>query len=330
MKIAYISERELNGQPDNGGSLKDRRVIELLNDIPFLSTEVFVFSVSAYTKWHILWSDSWRPAEKHNFKGFDLLIISAMPTSPFINFYMSLPYKKVFYYGDSQFHELKNSKGIYSLWSRFLALRERKILKTYKIFYLGLDEVESLPASLRKNALIMPFYVKRIAGGNFFQRTGRAVVIGDFGYYPNRDCIRSIAQCPRRSKVEIAVYGLNIPSRYISLDCIRVVGYVATLEEIFKGARCLIYPSNLGLGIKNKVLEALSFGIPVVGLNAAVTNIPESVGSGVLICKSVLELVDTISSGELERQAKASKSYIRNYHGLEHCQRVLLDGFKQI
>ena len=64
----------------------------------------------------------------------------------------------------------------------------------------------------------------------------------------------------------LRVYGSNIPSALKSLENDHLVleGYVDTLDLVFEKCRVFVVPLLSGAGIKGKVLEAMSWGVPMV------------------------------------------------------------------
>lgn len=68
------------------------------------------------------------------------------------------------------------------------------------------------------------------------------------------------------SKLEFLIIGGN-PNYNLSAyesERVHVIGYVEDIGDYFKNSLCLVAPLLLGAGIKIKVLEALSAGLPVV------------------------------------------------------------------
>ena len=66
--------------------------------------------------------------------------------------------------------------------------------------------------------------------------------------------------------VKFLIYGASLPSTFekIESDDVIMKGYVKDLWEVFKSCRVFVAPLLSGAGIKGKVIEALSYGIPSV------------------------------------------------------------------
>ena len=50
----------------------------------------------------------------------------------------------------------------------------------------------------------------------------------------------------------------------LSNDAFALVGFVDSIAELYRGTRVAIVPMRIGAGVKNKTMEALQFGVPVV------------------------------------------------------------------
>jgi len=108
----------------------------------------------------------------------------------------------------------------------------------------------------------------------FAQRRGAAFVAGWLGGYPspNTDALewfvgRVLPVLKRRLPwVLLTVTGANPPAEMLGLagPSVRFVGHVADLADLYDAVRVAVVPTRYGAGIKNKALEALQFGVPVV------------------------------------------------------------------
>jgi glycosyltransferase involved in cell wall biosynthesis len=66
--------------------------------------------------------------------------------------------------------------------------------------------------------------------------------------------------------VKLKVVGSKAPQEVLDLEgpTVEVLGYVADLDEAFAHARVFVAPLLAGAGIKGKVIEAMSKGVPSV------------------------------------------------------------------
>jgi glycosyltransferase involved in cell wall biosynthesis len=96
---------------------------------------------------------------------------------------------------------------------------------------------------------------------------------GNMGYHPNVDAVLYFGEqiLPHIWRAvpnaQFTVVGTNPPPavRRLARDPrITITGYVSDIRPFFNGASVAVCPLRIGAGIQNKLLEALSMGIPVV------------------------------------------------------------------
>jgi glycosyltransferase involved in cell wall biosynthesis len=117
------------------------------------------------------------------------------------------------------------------------------------------------------------------------------IFVGDFLYAPNKDVAHHLATVvlPRvRQWVPNARLWLvgNEPSAEIQAlanDHLTVTGYVPEVQPYLARATAFVSPLRLGSGIKNKVLEALAMGCPLVATPLSVDGIAVTDGHNALI-----------------------------------------------
>lgn len=101
---------------------------------------------------------------------------------------------------------------------------------------------------------------------------GRMMFVGGFKHQPNVDAVghfcaailpRIHAEAPTATLV---IAGSDPPPSVSALarDRIEVLGYVPDLSPLLRSAAILVAPLRYGAGLKGKVGEAMSFGVPVV------------------------------------------------------------------
>jgi len=101
--------------------------------------------------------------------------------------------------------------------------------------------------------------------------------VGGFDHAPNVDAVLYfcehilplvVAELP---DVVFHVVGSNMPEHILNLRSshINPVGYVADLREVFDRVRVFVAPLRYGAGLKGKVGQSMSFGVPVVGTSIA-------------------------------------------------------------
>lgn len=99
---------------------------------------------------------------------------------------------------------------------------------------------------------------------------GRLLFTGNFDYAPNREAARHLAlvifPLIRASwpNVTLQLVGRNPPSDVIGLPGVTTTGFVDDIVACYRSAEVFVCPLLSGAGVKNKILEALSTGMPIV------------------------------------------------------------------
>ena len=108
--------------------------------------------------------------------------------------------------------------------------------------------------------------------GNSFPARKGLVFIGNFLHRPNTDAIHYFMQeiyplvreaIPEVTLFIVGDHALPELAAYASND-VTITGYVADVDPIFQNCRVFIAPLRFGSGIKGKIGQALSYGLPVV------------------------------------------------------------------
>jgi glycosyltransferase involved in cell wall biosynthesis len=155
---------------------------------------------------------------------------------------------------------------------------------------------ESLPSALR--TVVIPNGVDRVD----VTRTDRSmeiVFVGNFGYTPNQRAATTLATeiLPRvRTEVpeaRLALVGADPPPAIAALagDFVRVTGWVPDVVPCLARAACFVAPMTRGAGIKNKVLEAMAAGVPVVTTPMGNDGIEATDGVEILLAATIEDIV---------------------------------------
>ncbi|HUZ50382.1 MAG TPA: glycosyltransferase [Candidatus Dormibacteraeota bacterium] len=134
---------------------------------------------------------------------------------------------------------------------------ERKLLSA-----LGADHVFVIPNLHDPEIIESPGYLER--SGLLF--------IGGYNHTPNVDAVRWLCSdiMPlvwlEHPEIGLTLLGSNPPESVLALqsDRVRVPGYVPDVSSYFGSARVFVAPLRYGAGLKGKVGQALSHGLPVV------------------------------------------------------------------
>ena len=129
--------------------------------------------------------------------------------------------------------------------------------------------LQSLPGSLVE---VVPNIHPEVKDFEWRGRGDYVMFVGGFRHPPNVDAVIHFTTAiwplirARRPELRFRVVGTAKPPEVLALDGdgVEIVGFVADLEPLYREARAALAPLRVGAGMKGKVGEALSLGVPVV------------------------------------------------------------------
>jgi GT2 family glycosyltransferase len=132
---------------------------------------------------------------------------------------------------------------------------------------------------------------------NGFGQRKNIIFIGGFGHPPNEDALlwfaREVFPFVKNEirDIKFIVMGSNPTPKVRELQSneIEVTGYVPDISGYFDNARVFVAPLRYGAGLKGKVLQAMSYGLPVVTTPVGAEGIPLTDGENVLIAKDAAD-----------------------------------------
>ncbi len=155
------------------------------------------------------------------------------------------------------------------------------------------DPEQELLAELAPQAKVIVLsnvHDRHESGRPFGQRSG-LLFVGGFRHPPNADAVLWYANevLPRiRTRlpgVKSYVVGADPPAtiRALATDDLVIAGFVPDLTPYLEGCRVSISPLRYGAGVKGKVNQAMSFGLPVVATTPSIEGMHLTPGSDVLV-----------------------------------------------
>jgi glycosyltransferase involved in cell wall biosynthesis len=138
-------------------------------------------------------------------------------------------------------------------------------------------------------------------GRPFAQRAG-LLFVGGFRHPPNTDAVLWYANdvLPRiRTSlpgVKSYIVGADPPAtiRSLATDDLVIAGFVPDLTPYLEGCRVSISPLRYGAGVKGKVNQAMSFGLPVVATTPSIEGMHLRPGSDVLVGDDPAAFADAV------------------------------------
>ena len=130
----------------------------------------------------------------------------------------------------------------------------------------------------------------------------KLLFVGSFKHEPNVDAILYFCNeifpllLEMNSNFTLEVIGPNPPESVQALqsDKIFIRGFIENLDECYRKAHISIAPLRFGAGMKGKIGEALSFGLPVVTTRIGAEGFGLSVGVNILIAETSLDFAESI------------------------------------
>ncbi|MCA9913404.1 MAG: glycosyltransferase, partial [Anaerolineae bacterium] len=144
------------------------------------------------------------------------------------------------------------------------------------------DELHSLNPALSleviPNGIDLEFFTQ---GEDQPREAATLLFVGNYEYAPNVDAARLLVQeiLPRVRQAipdaRLQLVGNAPPPELLALasDAVEITGRVPDVRPYLAQATAFVCPLRLGAGLKNKVLEALAMGIPVVATPLSVDGI---------------------------------------------------------
>lgn len=226
--------------------------------------------------------------------------------------------------------------GSYSEYlKKVMCVQEQTYLRNFDgIVVFSDDDKRALSGWLEEERVhVSPF---PISGGSkscdeYFQ--GRFSFVGTEEHFPNRDGLEWLAReiWPQIAKQApgsiLKIIGLwsEASRRRYSTAGIEFTGYVADLDDAIRGSIMLV-PLRIGSGIRVKLLDAMSQGVPAVSTSIGCEGIPARDGIDILVRDDAAEFaaaaVGLSNHSELRaRLANAGKDLVAAHYSPEQVRK---------
>lgn len=116
---------------------------------------------------------------------------------------------------------------------------------------------------------------------------------------------------------------------------VKILGFVEDIGPYFSECICLVAPLLLGAGIKVKILEAMSAGVPVLTNEIGIEGIGAEPGKEYLHCETEKEYADAIQDlftnrEQAEKIGQDGRDYVKKNFDLEKKYQELLDRMEKL
>lgn len=213
------------------------------------------------------------------------------------------------------------SRTIWTLTERDKAAVERICRRSARVDVMpvGVDTAFFAPSGMRRNR-------------------GEVLFLGHLGATFNRDALEFfVAEIyPRLSasaRFSVTVVGGHLPKTlepFGLLPNVEVVGSVGDVRPYLHRATCLVIPLRFGGGLRIRILEAMSSGIPIVCSGVAIAGMPFETGRDFVLAESAEEFAGGIlrlleDEALCAGMAASARDSVRNSYAVDAQQRKLID-----
>ena len=138
--------------------------------------------------------------------------------------------------------------------------------------------------------------------------------------------------------LECEIVGLFPSKRLLKLRAsgLKVIGYVPNLSDIVYSWNVFFCPLRSGAGVKNKILQCLAFGVPVIATSLSIEGLVDiKANEHLLLANNVLEFAEQLIrlNNEPELVLKISQSgrqYVEKYYSLKSLEDCMTNLYNQI
>lgn len=247
----------------------------------------------------------------------------------------TLDYMDVFSEGMLQLAQRHHWLGVFfNTEAKRLAAYERTLYKDFdRHIIISEQDRDRLRLPSKKYIAVIPNGVdERFFQSSLYSQPEYDIVfVGNLGYGPNKAAVKFLvskilpAIQKRNRRVKLLVAGAR-PSRSIRMldhhENVTVSGWVEDIRDAYRNGRIFVAPMLSGLGLQNKILEAMSMGLPCVTTSMVNNAIGAKDGDQILIAdqpdhfvKHILFLLD--HPEDYNRIAGSGQEFVKTHFNWE-------------
>lgn len=172
-----------------------------------------------------------------------------------------------------------------------------------QVWCVTTDDKEVLEAEVPEaNIEVIPNIHALHSRGEKFDARDGLLFIGNFNHRPNKDAVHFFVKeifplvQKRIEQVKLYLVGSNMPEEITAYNSeqIAVLGYVPDVDPLFHKCRVFVAPLRYGAGMKGKVGQALSYGLPVVTTTIGAEGIGLKHGHTAMIANEPEEFAEAV------------------------------------
>jgi GT2 family glycosyltransferase len=237
----------------------------------------------------------WEKYLKDNYEKFDVILLSRSSVCiPLMVFLRNNHYKgKIIYYGHDLGYLRLDQETIIND-DIALSMQSKKLKAEEDFMYeyadhslvISYEEMRFLKKYISQPLHYIPPYFFDVSKEEIaFENRDGIMFIGGFNHPPNQDAIQwfmeEVYEPLFNLNIKMTIAGSNVPEfvyeykkRFNTLDIFSNISG-ENLNNLYSRVRLSIVPLRVGAGVKGKVIEAMSKGVPVVGTFTAFEGLPK-------------------------------------------------------
>ncbi len=284
------------------------------------------------------YAQHWKEWIKENAAAFDYIFLNRPHISEtYIDFVKAETNAKIIYYGhdlhyvrETREYELTGDKALLKSAEEWKKREFSLMEKADSVYYpseVEVAEIKKVNPEINAAALTAYIYDTVTERPYVSDERKNLLFVGGFGHGPNIDAVKWFCTdifpkvLKKNPDIKFEIVGSNAPDEILALksDNIIVHGFVSDekLEELYGSCKMAVIPLRYGAGIKGKVVEAMSQGVPVITTAVGAEGIVDA--ENILFVKddideivnSIVELYD--DSKALSEASEKSYEYIKKY-----------------
>lgn len=203
-------------------------------------------------------------------------------------------------------------------WTKY-SIYEKIIYKKFKIIFCMSNRDKNLLEKItgRNDIIVLPPDIKLKKTNQIEKKQNTLLFTGALFWYPNRDGITWFIKkvfpliIKKIPTIKLWVIGKYSPNfKPIRLDGIEYLGFIEEIKPYMEKAMVLIAPIRYGTGLRIKIIEAMSYGLPVVTTAEGANGLDVTDGQELFIAKNEKEFAD--KTIELLRNRYLQEKLVKN------------------
>jgi len=221
-----------------------------------------------------------------------------------------LPFRKIIDFQDAFSTNYERIQQNFTGIKKYFYARESRCMRDFEIKMTDWFDACTIISQFDKdNIQITPNRIVVVSNGvdtAHFQSTQHVkkydiLFSGHLGYVPNKNAVQFLVEkiapllLKRDPSIQIAIVGSsgNELKKYETAN-IHIHGWVEDIRDAYNAARIFVAPLFTGAGLQNKLLEAMSMGLPCITTSVTNASLLANENKDVLIANNEVEFVEKI------------------------------------